>query len=100
MAEVDAILIPTAPCVAPDSATGRSTVNGRSVNFGEVGVPLRIPVNLLGVPSLAVPTGFSGDLPISMQIIGRAWDEATILRIGQAHEASTPELRSRRPPHC
>ena len=100
MEDVDAILIPTAPCVAPDLATGSSTINGRSVSFGEVGVALRIPVNMLGVPSIAVPIGFSGGLPISMQIVGRAWDEGTILRIGQAHEAATPELRSRRPPHC
>ncbi len=100
MEEVDAIIIPTAPCVAPLSEDGSSTVNGATVNFGQVGVAMRIPINMLGVPAVAVPIGFSGGLPISMQIIGRAWDEATILRIAHAYQLATPELGSARPPHC
>jgi aspartyl-tRNA(Asn)/glutamyl-tRNA(Gln) amidotransferase subunit A len=61
---------------------------------------MRQPINLVGVPALAVPIGFADGLPLSMQIVGPAWGEATILRIGQAYEAATPELRSQKPPHC
>jgi aspartyl-tRNA(Asn)/glutamyl-tRNA(Gln) amidotransferase subunit A len=97
--EVDALLLPSAPCVAPLIEDGTSTVNGIPVNFGEAGVPLRQPINVVGLPALAVPMGFSEGLPLSMQIIGPAWGEARILRIGQAYEDATPELRRQRPPH-
>ena len=97
--EVDAILLPTAPCIAPWSADGLSEVNGRTVNFGEVGVPLRIPVNVLGVPSLAIAIGFHDGLPVSMQIVGAPWNEAKIIRIGHAYEVATPEIRQMRPLH-
>ncbi len=49
------------------------------------------PFNLSGLPALSVPCGFSSSgLPLSLQIAGRAFDEATVLRIGQAYEAETP----------
>jgi aspartyl-tRNA(Asn)/glutamyl-tRNA(Gln) amidotransferase subunit A len=45
------------------------------------------PVSLTGLPALAVPCGFtSAGLPISMQVIGRAWEESTVLRLGHAYE--------------
>jgi aspartyl-tRNA(Asn)/glutamyl-tRNA(Gln) amidotransferase subunit A len=48
-----------------------------------------IPFNVTGNPVLAVPVGFSkSGLPLSMQIVGRAFDEPTILRIGAAYEAA------------
>ncbi|MDD5235478.1 MAG: amidase family protein, partial [Methanocellales archaeon] len=45
-----------------------------------------VPINLAGVPSISVPCGFAGKLPIGMQIIGRHFDEATILRTAYAFE--------------
>ena len=51
-----------------------------------------------GAPALALPCGFSASgLPLGLQIIGRPWDEATLLRIGHAYESTTP-WRQRRPP--
>ena len=48
-----------------------------------------IPFNCLGWPAIVVPTGqTSKGLPLSTQIIGRPWDEATVLLAGQAIEAS------------
>jgi len=96
--EIDALLLPSSPCAAPLVSDGTSRVNGRTVNFGEVGLPLRQTVNVVGLPALAVPTGFSEGLPLSMQIIGPAWGEAKILRIGHAYEEATPEVRRQRPP--
>jgi aspartyl-tRNA(Asn)/glutamyl-tRNA(Gln) amidotransferase subunit A len=56
------------------------------------------PINVTGHPVLAVPCGLTtGGLPIGLQIIGRHFDEATILRIGRAVEAQDP-LGGRRPP--
>jgi len=45
------------------------------------------PFNALGLPVLSVPCGFSaGGLPIGLQIVGRPFDEATVLRLGHAYE--------------
>ena len=46
---------------------------------------------LAGLPALSVPCGFSSDqLPIGLQMIGRAWDEATLFRLAAAYEQATP----------
>ncbi len=46
--------------------------------------------SLTGMPALSVPCGFSGDgLPIGMQLIGRAFDEATVLRLGSGYQELT-----------
>jgi aspartyl-tRNA(Asn)/glutamyl-tRNA(Gln) amidotransferase subunit A len=56
-----------------------------------------MPFNVTGNPAMSIPTGFSASgLPLSMQIVGRAFDEATVLRIGAAFEAATG-LNVRRP---
>jgi aspartyl-tRNA(Asn)/glutamyl-tRNA(Gln) amidotransferase subunit A len=50
-------------------------------------VRLSMPANLTGLPALQVPCGLTeAGLPIGMQIIGKAWAEATILRTGKAYE--------------
>lgn len=97
--EVDALLIPSAPCVTPLIEDGTSSINGKIVNFGDVGVPMRQPINVVGLPSLAVPMGFADGLPISVQIIGPAWSEGKLIRIGHAYEQATPSLRQQRPPY-
>ena len=50
---------------------------------------LTVPVNLAGVPSLSVPCGFSNDMPVGMQIIGKHFDEKTIYRTAYAFEKET-----------
>jgi aspartyl-tRNA(Asn)/glutamyl-tRNA(Gln) amidotransferase subunit A len=47
------------------------------------------PANLTGGPALALPAGFSGGLPLGMQILGRPFDEATVLRAGHAYQQAT-----------
>ncbi|MBU1000489.1 Asp-tRNA(Asn)/Glu-tRNA(Gln) amidotransferase subunit GatA [Patescibacteria group bacterium] len=48
-----------------------------------------ISANLAGIPGLSVPCGFSENLPVGLQILGKQWDEETILRVGYAYEQST-----------
>jgi aspartyl-tRNA(Asn)/glutamyl-tRNA(Gln) amidotransferase subunit A len=56
------------------------------------------PFNMTGLPALALPNGFSkSGLPLSLQIAGRAFDEATVLRVGHTYERAT-EWHTRRPP--
>ncbi|HYA36170.1 MAG TPA: amidase family protein, partial [Candidatus Binataceae bacterium] len=51
------------------------------------------PFDCTGQPAIAIPTGVGADgLPVSMQIIGRPFDEATVLRVAAAYEASRPAL--------
>jgi aspartyl-tRNA(Asn)/glutamyl-tRNA(Gln) amidotransferase subunit A len=61
-------------------------------------VRLSCPANLTGLPALSVPCGFSSEgLPVGLQIIGRPFDEPTVLRVGQAYQGVT-EWHLRRPP--
>jgi len=49
-----------------------------------------IPVNLAGIPALALPCGFSREgLPIGLQIMGKHFDEGKLLRVGYAFEQNT-----------
>ena len=54
------------------------------------------PSNVFGGPSLELPNGFSNGLPLGMQLIGRPFDEATVLRAGHAYQQAT-DWHARRP---
>jgi aspartyl-tRNA(Asn)/glutamyl-tRNA(Gln) amidotransferase subunit A len=48
-----------------------------------------LPINLAGVPSLVVPAGFSDGLPVGLQLIGPAFAESLLLRVGDAYQRVT-----------
>jgi aspartyl-tRNA(Asn)/glutamyl-tRNA(Gln) amidotransferase subunit A len=81
---VDAIVAPTTPGVA--------------FKIGEKEDPLQmylndvftIPVSLAGLPGVSIPAGFTlSGLPIGLQVIGKAYDEPTVLRVAHAYEQAT-----------
>jgi aspartyl-tRNA(Asn)/glutamyl-tRNA(Gln) amidotransferase subunit A len=90
VAGVDAVIAPVSPIPAPTIAEsdvgggpGAEAVIQRLTRFTR-------PVNYLGVPSLSIPSGFARNgLPVGMQLIGRSFDEATLLRIGAAFQRAT-----------
>ena len=90
VAGVDAVIAPVAPVAAPtiaESDVGNSpdaeSVIQRLTRFTR-------PINYLGLPSLSIPAGFTrGGLPVGMQLIGRSFDEAMLLRIGAALQRAT-----------
>jgi aspartyl-tRNA(Asn)/glutamyl-tRNA(Gln) amidotransferase subunit A len=94
---LDAVLAPVAPMPAPtivESDVGNSpeaeAVIQRFTRFTR-------PVNYLGIPSLAVPAGFTDSrLPVAMQLIGRPFAEAMLLRIGAAFQRAT-DFHQQRP---
>ncbi|HDM88500.1 MAG TPA: Asp-tRNA(Asn)/Glu-tRNA(Gln) amidotransferase subunit GatA [Candidatus Bathyarchaeota archaeon] len=58
---------------------------------------LTVPANLTGCPAISIPCGFRNGLPVGMQIIGRPFDEDTILKVAYAFEQST-DYHKLRPP--
>ena len=68
----------------------------RTINFWQK-ASLTTPFNVTGGPALVQCVGYTRDgLPLSMQIVGRPFDDATLLRVAHAYEAATP-WRARRP---
>jgi aspartyl-tRNA(Asn)/glutamyl-tRNA(Gln) amidotransferase subunit A len=55
------------------------------------------PFNLTGLPAISLPCGFTDGLPIGLQLVGRPFDEATVLRVAHAYEQAT-DWHTRRPP--
>jgi aspartyl-tRNA(Asn)/glutamyl-tRNA(Gln) amidotransferase subunit A len=59
-------------------------------------LPLTMMFNATGHPAMALPCGFSASgLPLSMQLVGRAFDEARVLRVGHAYEQAAGWMRQR-----
>jgi aspartyl-tRNA(Asn)/glutamyl-tRNA(Gln) amidotransferase subunit A len=89
-ADVDAVIAPAVPIAAPTIA--ESDVGNAPEAEAMIQRLTRFtrPVNYLGLPSLALPTGFTAKgLPVGMQLIGRSFDEATLLTIGAAFQRAT-----------
>ncbi len=85
------VLVTAAPGPAPLLSAPRA------IDFWRNGASLTTPFNVTGGPALAQCIGFTpGGLPLSMQIVGRPFDDATVLRVAQAYEQATP-WRATRP---
>ncbi|MFA4844292.1 MAG: Asp-tRNA(Asn)/Glu-tRNA(Gln) amidotransferase subunit GatA [Candidatus Margulisiibacteriota bacterium] len=80
----DALISPTAPTVA--FKLGEKTADPLAMYLSDIAT---IPVNLAGLPAISLPCGFSGNLPIGLQIIGPAFAEETLLRLAFAYEQGT-----------
>jgi aspartyl-tRNA(Asn)/glutamyl-tRNA(Gln) amidotransferase subunit A len=81
---------------APGGVPARAVPAGH-ITPGEMSWRMPSPANLAGVPTLALPCGFSREgLPLGLQIMGRHWDESTVYRAGAAYERAT-DWHTRRP---
>ena len=87
---VDVLAAPTVPMTAAE--TGRETVewaDGTTESVSDAYVRLCAPANITGVPSLTLPVGHDrAGLPIGMQLMGRPFHDATVLRVGRVYEES------------
>lgn len=79
--EFDVLISPTAPTVAFN--IGEKTTDPLQMYLSDV---CTIPVNLAGIPGISIPCGQAEGLPIGLQIMGKALDEETILRVAYTFE--------------
>jgi aspartyl-tRNA(Asn)/glutamyl-tRNA(Gln) amidotransferase subunit A len=88
---VDVLATPT----TPRPATPFALAHDPDFGFPRSNMP---PFNLTGLPAVALPCGFAtSGLPLSLQLAGRPFEEATVLRVAHAYEQATP-WHTRRPP--
>ncbi|NBC69919.1 Asp-tRNA(Asn)/Glu-tRNA(Gln) amidotransferase subunit GatA [Paenibacillus sacheonensis] len=86
----DLIIGPTAPTTA--FPIGEQVGDPLTMYLNDI---CTIPVSLAGVPAISVPCGFADGLPVGLQIIGKAFDERTVLRAAHAYEQHTEHHKQR-----
>jgi aspartyl-tRNA(Asn)/glutamyl-tRNA(Gln) amidotransferase subunit A len=90
--DVDVIVTPTTP--TPAFRAGEKTDDPLKMYLSDI---FTISVNLAGAPAISVPCGYtSNDLPVGLQIIGKHFDEASVLKTAYAFEQAT-EWHKRKP---
>jgi aspartyl-tRNA(Asn)/glutamyl-tRNA(Gln) amidotransferase subunit A len=88
---VDVLAAPTLPILPP-------LIGQKEISLGRTREDVRAallrmtrPGNLTGLPAVSLPCGYTADsLPVGLQLIGRHYDEATLLRVAYAYEQATP----------
>ena len=94
--QVDCLLLPTTPITAPNIGQSEVAIGGEAEDVRMATTRLVRGFNALGLPSLAMPAGFTrGGMPIGMQLIGRAFGEKELLHIGAAIEDATGHVKQR-----
>ena len=82
---VDVVAMPTMP--TPPFKLGEKSSDPLQMYLGDI---FTVSANLAGLPGISVPCGFSSDgLPIGLQLMGRMFDEATMLRVADAYERAS-----------
>jgi aspartyl-tRNA(Asn)/glutamyl-tRNA(Gln) amidotransferase subunit A len=79
----DAIVGPVTP--TPAFKLGEKTGDPYEMYLNDV---FTLPVNIAGLPGISVPAGFVDGLPVGLQVIGKPFDEATVLRVARTYEAT------------
>jgi aspartyl-tRNA(Asn)/glutamyl-tRNA(Gln) amidotransferase subunit A len=88
----DLILMPTSPTVA--FPLGEKVTDPLQMYLNDI---FTIPVSLAGLPGISIPCGFANGLPIGLQLVGRAFDEETVLRAAFTFEQHTGYWKARPP---
>ncbi len=84
LASVDILLAPTCPTTA--FKLGEKTNDPLEMYLSDIYV---VATNPAGVPALALPCGFSNNMPVGMQLIGKHLDEQTLFQVGHAYQQET-----------
>jgi aspartyl-tRNA(Asn)/glutamyl-tRNA(Gln) amidotransferase subunit A len=90
MRDVDVIVTPTLPNTAMKAGEKTIKIGSKEESVFEVSARFCAPFNMAGLPAASIPCGFAPDgLPIGLQVVGRPFDEETILRTCYAFEHAT-----------
>ncbi len=82
--EYDALVTPTSPTTA--FRLGEKIDDPLQMYLSDI---CTLPASIAGIPAISIPAGFADNLPVGMQIIGKAFSEETLLRIASAYEQAT-----------
>jgi aspartyl-tRNA(Asn)/glutamyl-tRNA(Gln) amidotransferase subunit A len=85
----DVVAMPTTP--TPAFRIGEKTADPLQMYLEDI---FTVPANLAGIPGLSLPCGFAAGLPVGLQLLGRPFDEATLLRAGHAYQQGTSHHRA------
>jgi aspartyl-tRNA(Asn)/glutamyl-tRNA(Gln) amidotransferase subunit A len=97
MREIDVILTPTLPNTAMKVGELFSKIGSKEESVFAVSSRFCAPFNMAGLPAASVPCGFAPNgLPIGLQIVGKPFDERTVLKVSHAFERDT-DYHLRRP---
>jgi aspartyl-tRNA(Asn)/glutamyl-tRNA(Gln) amidotransferase subunit A len=81
---------PTTPVTATKFGQEKATLPGGEKQLVRAYLDMTLPFNFTGHPAMSVPCGFSKDgLPIGMQLVGKPFGEATILRVAHQYQQAT-----------
>ena len=78
------VATPTTP--TPAFRLGEKTGDPLQMYLADI---FTVPANLAGLPALSLPCGLAAGLPVGLQLLGRPFDEATLLRAGAAYQDAT-----------
>lgn len=94
--KVDIIVTPTTGMTAPVIPESALAVGESNLQVSGYLMRFVIPANLLGLPAISIPVGYDKEgLPIGLQLLGRPWGEATILRLASLIEAKVMKSKKR-----
>ncbi len=87
--DVDAILTPTAPSVAPGLDQETVTIQNKDYPAFQVLTENTYPFNFLGLPAISIPNGLSQGMPTGLQIVATHWREDILYKVGDALQQVT-----------
>jgi aspartyl-tRNA(Asn)/glutamyl-tRNA(Gln) amidotransferase subunit A len=92
LADRDALLLPTLPCVAPAIGQRAITLGGGQVGVQAALTRLPGPLNCSGSPVLALPAGLADGLPVGVSLVGRIGGDRRLLGVGAWVEDVAPPI--------
>lgn len=100
-AHVDVLLTPGELIPPPPHEARSVVIAGREVRLMDALISATCPFNITGQPALTIPCGFTASgLPLALQLVGKPFDEATVLQVGYAYEAHTSWHEQHPPAHA
>jgi len=86
MEKFDFLIVPTTSIPAPKIGQNATTINGKEVSVYSALNRLTLPFNYVGFPVASIPSGLLDGLPLGVQVIGKLFEEAAVLRLARAYE--------------